>query len=124
MAKLGQKINIAQATEMYLGGTSAVEIAKHFGMAKETVNRALRRHGVPVIRKTRAQRYAALSEETRQAILNAPKGHHAPEVVAARLEMRQLEIAQALARRIPDRSPCPYCGVRADYGCRHNRMAA
>lgn len=118
------KLNPALAVDMYRSGKTTDQIATYFGVTRGAVNKALRKNNIPIIRQTRFSRYAEMSAEAASSLERHPKKYHTPEIMAARVAIREAELAAALARCIPDRSPCPYCGVRADFGCRHNRMAA
>lgn len=43
--------------------------------------------------------------------------------IARRARERMDERERALAN-VVDRTPCPRCGTRADFGCKHSRRAA
>ncbi len=47
-------------------------------------------------------------------------GCHQLRTAERRLTLIEAKEAQAEARRV-SREPCPWCGVRADIGCRHGR---
>ncbi len=71
------------------------EIADMFGVQRPAIYKMLRRHGV-----LPAYKPAVVGKKT----------------IGSYTERRQTEPG-------PDRTPCPRCGVRADYGCSHNRGA-
>lgn len=107
----------ARMCKLYKAGVPVKEIAAEFGVQNPAVWKALRRGGVLPPYQPKTERGAG-----------RPVGGGTAGYTAKRLEKSAAAIAEREAResqkassvvRVFDREPCPMCGTRKDFGCKH-----
>jgi hypothetical protein len=94
---------IAETLRLFASGMTCAEIANSLGVERPAIRKRLIKAGVWKPNKVNAAR--GMKGALKQA--GRPKLPPAPPVEAM----------------MADREPCSWCGVRADYGCRHQRIA-
>jgi uncharacterized protein YjcR len=98
----------AETIRLFQQGMTTHQIADRLGVQPPTIRRRLLKRGLWKI-------------NTRDAINGSKSGQTKKKRAA---EIREETANDAAAYTRVDRTPCSFCGVRADIGCRHQRIWA